>query len=67
MWDAPEVTGYREPFGVTPSKMTVNVLQDDVIKYTNFYFCITIYSVINSFQRPLPSRILRVKGEALKT
>ena len=39
MWDAPEVTGYEEPLLVTPSKMTVNVLQDDVIERANFHFC----------------------------
>ena len=39
-WDAPEVTGYAEPFGGTLLKMTVNVLQDDVIRYTNFIFAL---------------------------
>ena len=41
-WDAPEVTGYEEPFDVIPSKMTVNVLQDDVIEYPNSHFGFTI-------------------------
>ena len=66
MWDAPEVTRYGEAFGVTLSKMTVNVLQDDIIKYSKFCFCITICFVINSFQRPLFSHILSLKGGALK-
>ena len=30
--DAPEVTGYWEPFTVTPWTMVANVSQDDVIK-----------------------------------
>ena len=67
MWDAPEVTGYKEPFGVTMLKMTVNILQDDVIKCANFHFSITLCSDINSFQRPSPSLILRLKGGALRT
>ena len=65
MKDAPEVTGYGEPFDVTPSKMVVNVLQDDDIKYANFHFSITICSEISSFQ-PLPSRILHLIDGALK-
>ena len=56
--DAPEVTGYGEPYDVTPSKMVVNVLQDGGIQYTNFQFFITIRSEISSFQIPLSSRIL---------
>ena len=36
--DAPEVTRYREPFEVTPSKMVVKVLQDNVIKYAELSF-----------------------------
>ena len=67
MWDAPEVTRYEEPFGVTPSEMTVDILHDDIIKYTNFHFYITICSEIKSFHRPLPSPILRLKDEDLKT
>ena len=39
--DASEVTGYGEPFEVTP-KIFVNVgllqVQDDIIKYANFHF-----------------------------
>ena len=42
--DAPEVPGYGEPLGVTPTKMTLNVPQDDVIKYANFHFCRTVCS-----------------------
>ena len=52
--DAPEVTGHGEPFDLIPSKMTVNVLRDDVIKYTNFHFSITICSEISSFQNHYP-------------
>lgn len=33
--------------------MTVNVLKDNVIKHTNFRFCVTICFEINSFQRAL--------------
>ena len=36
--DAAEVTGYGEPFGVSLLKITVRILQDDVIKYANFHF-----------------------------
>ena len=64
---APEVTGYGEPFGVTSSKMTANILQDDVMKYANVHFSITVCSEINSFQKPLLSRILRLAGGAPKT
>ena len=68
-WDASEVTGYEEPFEVTSSKMTVNVLQDNAIEYAHFIFCFcfTICSEINSFQRPLQSPILRLKDGGLKT
>ena len=48
--DAPEVPGYGESLGVTPTKMTLNVPQDDVIKYTNFHLCITTCSVITAFK-----------------
>ena len=34
--DAPEVTGYGEPFQVTPWKVIMKVLQDDIIKHANF-------------------------------
>ena len=66
-WDAPDVTGYEEPFQVTPSELTVNILQDDAIEYTNFHFYITICSKIKSFQRPLPFPILPLKNGGLKT
>ena len=66
MQDAPEVTGYEEPFEVTPLKMTVNVLQDVAIKCLNFHFCCTICSEINSFQRQLLSLTLRLKDGGLK-
>ena len=53
--DAPEVTGCEEPFEVTPSKMTVNILQDDVIEYTNFHFYITVlkYKAFKDHYPPL--------------
>ena len=66
-WDAPEVAGYGKTLGVIPSKLTVNVLKDDVMKYGNFQVCITVCSEINSFERLLPSLILRLIGGALKT
>ena len=64
--DAPEVTAYEESFNVSPSKIVVNVLQDDIIKYANFHFSIAICSKISSLQRPLPSRILRLNDRANK-
>ena len=65
-WDAPEVIEYEEPFEDTPSKMAVNILQDDAIEYANFHFRFTISSEINSHQRPpLTSRILRLKAGGL--
>ena len=53
-WDAPEVTLYKEHFEVTPSKITVDVLQDDIIKYV-------------CFQRPLLSLILYLKDGGFRT
>ena len=46
-----------KPFQITPSKMTVNVLQGDV-ECVNLYFCITICSEINYFQRAPSSHVL---------
>ena len=40
---------------------------DDVTKYANSHFCITVCSEISSFKSALPSRILCLKGGALKT
>ena len=37
-WDAPEVTEYGNPFGIVPSKMAVNVIQDNVINAQTFIF-----------------------------
>ena len=58
-------------FEVTPaSKMTSNILWDDVTKYTNLYFfgvCITFSNEINCFQRPLLSHTCRLEDRALKT
>ena len=48
-WDAPEVSGYGEAFGVSPSKMTVNVPQDNVMKYADLHFGITLCYEINRY------------------
>ena len=52
-----------KPYTVTQSKMVVNMLQDDIGKHAHFQFS---DSEINSFQRPPPFRILRLKSGALK-
>ena len=52
----------EEPFGDTSSKITVNVLQDEVIEYGNFHCCLTIRSEMKSFQGLLFSLTMRLSS-----